>query len=425
MDWILDRRSPEVVTHTLERVELHLRSHAAVETGVAEAVAAIRKVVDSHLDDSPLRLHLAWPTVTVHPVTVPEGRGGAVPLSSRASVAGSSGREVARLDLRLERRALGSFSEGPPTMPQVAVDLQRDGVAAVAVALVAAAEAHPAANPVQTASLAGTLLAEAVHGDEPSSGADAAARFVEAHRALGGRAVVLHTDDRSFEVGVTSDPFGPGAVGHPTIAHVSAGLAGRLGAKVLGTAVVEIEESPAFGDDETRLRVLLGATGAHSRGELHRWPPAATAIDGPAPHLDLSVILPSESSSVPVVRRLAAQALRAFGVHGDDVDDVQLAITEACANVIDHASETDTYEVRFELAADRCAISVLDKGEGFDATAVPDGMDVTAEDGRGLALMRALVDSLAFRSEPQDGAVVHMVKYLRYDAAHPLRQGAD
>jgi serine/threonine-protein kinase RsbW len=188
--------------------------------------------------------------------------------------------------------------------------------------------------------------------------------------------------------------------------------------------VVEVRESAALGDDECRVRVALGDAGDDVRGEVHRWPPATTTVEGPAPHLDLSVILPSESGSVPVVRRLAAQALRAFGVDDDDVDDVQLAITEACANVIDHATESHTYEVRFELAADRCAISVLDQGDGFDAAAVPDDLDVTAEDGRGLSLMRALVDSIAFSSEPQEGAVVHMVKHLRYDASHPLRQRA-
>ncbi len=36
--------------------------------------------------------------------------------------------------------------------------------------------------------------------------------------------------------------------------------------------------------------------------------------------------------------------------------------------------------------------------------------------------MRALVDKVAFRNEPQAGAVVHMVKTLRYDGAHPLRR---
>jgi hypothetical protein len=45
---------------------------------------------------------------------------------------------------------------------------------------------------------------------------------------------------------------------------------------------------------------------------------------------------------------------------------------------------------------------------------------VDAESGRGLMLMRALVDNVAFRSEPRAGAVVHMVKTLRFDRAHPL-----
>jgi serine/threonine-protein kinase RsbW len=69
-----------------------------------------------------------------------------------------------------------------------------------------------------------------------------------------------------------------------------------------------------------------------------------------------------------------------------------------------------------------CAITVVDRGRGFDAAAVPDEADVAAEDGRGLVLMRALVDTLAFRSEPQAGAVVHMVKNLKYDEAHPLHR---
>jgi serine/threonine-protein kinase RsbW len=145
--------------------------------------------------------------------------------------------------------------------------------------------------------------------------------------------------------------------------------------------------------------------------------------DRRAPQLDLSVNLPRETASVPIVRRLAAQALRAFGVVKQDVDDVQLAISEACANVIHHATDVDTYEVQFELAADRCAITVIDRGGGFDADAVPPQTSDTAEGGRGLALMRSLVDKIDFRSEPQAGAVVHMVKTLRFDKSHPFWRG--
>mgnify|MGYP006175249891 CR=1 FL=1 len=66
-----------------------------------------------------------------------------------------------------------------------------------------------------------------------------------------------------------------------------------------------------------------------------------------------------------------------------------------------------------------------DQGGGFDAAKVPETVSQDAEMGRGLALMRALVDNVAFRNEPQAGAVVHMVKNLNYLADHPLRRNGD
>jgi serine/threonine-protein kinase RsbW len=189
--------------------------------------------------------------------------------------------------------------------------------------------------------------------------------------------------------------------------------------------LVPAEQAPLLGEptDGTVARVPL---------HVERWVPD-TYDDGPVlpvatpgnvPHLDLSLSLPRESSSVPVVRKLSVQALAAFGVIDEDVADVELAITEACANVIDHAADTDTYEVRVELASEECSITVIDQGSGPPASAVADDVDVDAETGRGLALMRAMVDNVAFRSEPRAGAVVHMVKTLRYEREHPLRRPA-
>jgi serine/threonine-protein kinase RsbW len=93
--------------------------------------------------------------------------------------------------------------------------------------------------------------------------------------------------------------------------------------------------------------------------------------------------------------------------------------------VVDHAVDSDTYEVKVELASDRCAITVVDQGRGFDATTLPEQAPPDAESGRGLLLMHALVDNVAFQSEPQAGAVVHMVKTLRFERDHPLRRQAD
>lgn len=185
--------------------------------------------------------------------------------------------------------------------------------------------------------------------------------------------------------------------------------------------LVPAEQAPLLGDlaDGPAARVPLA---------VQRWVPD-TYDDGPVPpvgssdnvpHLALSLTLPRESGSVPVVRKLAVQALTAFGVVREDIADVELAITEACANVIDHAADTDTYEVQVELASPECSITVIDQGSGVPASAVAEDVDVEAETGRGLALMRAMVDNVAFRGEPRAGAVVHMVKALRYEREHPL-----
>ncbi|MEO5711233.1 MAG: hypothetical protein ABIQ59_15605 [Nocardioidaceae bacterium] len=60
-----------------------------------------------------------------------------------------------------------------------------------------------------------------------------------------------------------------------------------------------------------------------------------------------------------------------------------------------------------------------------DATTVPVRAEPDAESGRGLVLMRALTDNVAFQSQPQAGAVVHMVKTLRFEREHPLRRSSE
>ena len=48
--------------------------------------------------------------------------------------------------------------------------------------------------------------------------------------------------------------------------------------------------------------------------------------------------------------------------------------------------------------------------------------DVTAESGRGLDLIRALVDRVKFISKPEEGVIVHLEKELEFDDDHPVRK---
>lgn len=119
-------------------------------------------------------------------------------------------------------------------------------------------------------------------------------------------------------------------------------------------------------------------------------------------NIAFSVRLPVDAQSVPLVRGLLRQALEHFGLVADRVDDILLALTEACANVVKHAGGQEQYEVDVAIDDQVCRISVLDHGEGFDVAAVEEEPRSPLDGGRGLLLMRALVDRLAFQ-ETEDG----------------------
>ncbi|HEX4019442.1 MAG TPA: ATP-binding protein [Frankiaceae bacterium] len=131
--------------------------------------------------------------------------------------------------------------------------------------------------------------------------------------------------------------------------------------------------------------------------------------------------LPRDEASVPVTRRLIAQALRVVGVEPDTVSDVEIALSEACANVLRHAKVGDSYEVRAGFDQQRAFLEIIDQGAGFDVTSQAAPED-DAESGRGLALMRALMDRVDFEARSGDGTSVKLEKRLRFLPDSPITQ---
>ena len=139
--------------------------------------------------------------------------------------------------------------------------------------------------------------------------------------------------------------------------------------------------------------------------------------------INLVLELPRDRVSIPMVRHLTGNALAEVGVRDSTLYDVELAITEACANVLDHAGSGDAYDVIVSVSGSNCEIRVVDVGRGFDYDSLADGeMQVDAESGRGIALMRSLMDTVLFTSEPERGTVVHLVKVLDFHDSAPALQ---
>lgn len=140
--------------------------------------------------------------------------------------------------------------------------------------------------------------------------------------------------------------------------------------------------------------------------------------------ITFTLCLPRDEASVPVVRRLCKNALDDLGVKEECIADIELAVTEACTNVLKHAhGPGDDYEVTVELNDTDCTIRVIDSGAGFDhATKGNEAALSGAENGRGIHLIRALVDNVKFISRPEEGTIVHLEKSLELTEASILKR---
>jgi len=133
--------------------------------------------------------------------------------------------------------------------------------------------------------------------------------------------------------------------------------------------------------------------------------------------------LPRDALTVPVVRRVLNSSMRTLGVAEDCLTDIEIALAEACTNVLDHAVDGDAYEVVAGLNDESCVIDVVDTGRGFDADHLGHAeADPSAEEGRGIQLIRALVDKVRFASRPETGMIVHLEKQLVFVDGSPLQR---
>lgn len=142
--------------------------------------------------------------------------------------------------------------------------------------------------------------------------------------------------------------------------------------------------------------------------------------------IKVTLQLPRDALSVPVVRRVLATSMNTLGVEAHCIEDIGIALTEACTNVLDHTNGDDEYEVVAGIDDNVCTILVVDTGRGFDADHLGHAeADPSAEEGRGIQLIRALVDRVHFRSRPESGMIVRLEKTLAFQDGSPIQMLAE
>jgi len=128
--------------------------------------------------------------------------------------------------------------------------------------------------------------------------------------------------------------------------------------------------------------------------------------------------LPSDVRLVDLVHSAAERMAVLAGFDEDDGLNVGLAVREAVINAIVHGNRRDpalSVDVTLTVDGTELGARVRDHGSGFDPATTPDPTDaehILQTSGRGLLLIRAFVDEVAFSSAPDGGIEISMTKRL-------------
>ena len=140
----------------------------------------------------------------------------------------------------------------------------------------------------------------------------------------------------------------------------------------------------------------------------------------------LEMRIPARAEWVRVVRLATAGAASRVGFSYDEVEDIKLAVAEACNNAIIHSTtaitpgaRTPLVTVSWQVLPDGVRISVADEGRldppGLVRRSTPkvdENSDELPESGMGLLLIESLMDEVEHESGPDLDTTIHMTKYL-------------
>ena len=137
--------------------------------------------------------------------------------------------------------------------------------------------------------------------------------------------------------------------------------------------------------------------------------------------------VPARADYLAIIRMVVTSFAHLHPEYDDDqVDDLRLAVSEACTNAIDAhvaVSTDDRVVIRCRGGAEALEVTILDRGGGFDVEHVeaappptdPDRLDW--ERGLGIPLIKALADEVDFTSTGAGTSVRLVIK------AAPLELG--
>ena len=132
--------------------------------------------------------------------------------------------------------------------------------------------------------------------------------------------------------------------------------------------------------------------------------------------------IPAKPDYIGVIRLTLSGIANRMGYTYEEIEDIKIAISEACTNAVQHAYSKDEggdVIIGFGIYEDKLEMMVVDSGKSFNFNQTKNELgpytksstvDQLTEGGLGLYLIETLMDEVRVLND--SGVTVFMVKYL-------------
>lgn len=127
----------------------------------------------------------------------------------------------------------------------------------------------------------------------------------------------------------------------------------------------------------------------------------------------VNLSLPSKPEYVSVARLTASFVANKMGFDIEAIEDIKLAVGEACNNAVLHAGTSISYNLEFTQNSEMLVIEIKDFGDGFNTNSYSEPkLDEPQENGLGLFIIKSLMDNVSIESKQGEGTKIVMSKIV-------------
>jgi serine/threonine-protein kinase RsbW len=130
---------------------------------------------------------------------------------------------------------------------------------------------------------------------------------------------------------------------------------------------------------------------------------------------------PGEIIYLHRIRQFVAGIASESGMSEEDIDNLELAVDEACANVIEHGYDPDVPDksitIRMEIDTSKLVLTIIDQGKSFDPRSrkhpdIEELITMKRDGGLGISLIKRVMDAIDYRTTPEGQNELILTKYF-------------